>query len=378
LKKEIMQSRYLVVAVIFGCEIAATCTGFTSSVHAATISTNVFTLPVGDSSASVVNGVIFDGQNIWAAIQNPSGGVVKRLDRTGRVLSATAVGSAPLEMAFDGKNVWVADYTSSDLMVVNSSGTVLSTISMPGANPEGLVFDGTYIWSANNGVGANSVSKFNATTRTLVATYPAGRNPDGVAYDGSRLWVTNSYSNNVWVLNPNTGAQLAAYGTGIFPLSIIFDGTNMWVGNGTGVDVGAMILGFGSVSKIRASDGASMGTFTVGNHVRGLTYDGTSIWVCNGKDNTISQLRAKNVVLLGTYNTGKLPRAVAYDGSKVWVANSGDNTLTVIQPASGLVEASSGSVGSPVSGITPVAVKSRAVAPPKTLQSMIGVLFDDN
>ena len=41
--------------------------------HAATVSFNVYTLPVGDSPASLVNGVLFDGRYIWGAVQNPDG-----------------------------------------------------------------------------------------------------------------------------------------------------------------------------------------------------------------------------------------------------------------------------------------------------------------
>ncbi len=111
------------------------------------------------------------------------------------------------------------------------------------------MFDGRYIWVANNGVGANSVSKFDARRQTLVATYSVGRNPDGVAFDGTFIWVTNSYNNNVWKINRNTGAYIDDFATGIFPLSIIYDGANMWIGNGNGGSAGATESDVGSLTK---------------------------------------------------------------------------------------------------------------------------------
>jgi DNA-binding beta-propeller fold protein YncE len=316
--------------VLLGAALVLGCIGHGAAL-AASIPSETYTLLVGDSQRSVANGVFFDGKYIWAAVENPDGGVVEKISTQGEVLAIASVGSAPVEMAYDGANIWVTDYVSSDVQVINQSGIVVKIFYLaPSANPEGITFDGEYMWTANNGPNANSVSKFDAATQTLVATYPVGLLPDGVAYDGRYVWVTNSYSNNVWTLNRDSGQQIDSYSTGTFPLSIVYDGQNMWIGNGTGVNVGTQISGKGSLTKIRAADGTPLGTFTIGNHVRGLTYDGTSIWACNSNDNTVSRVRVSDVALLATYPTGKGPRAVAFDGANIWVANSGENSLTII------------------------------------------------
>ncbi len=371
--------------------------------RAATLSYDVYTLPVGNSAASTVTSVIFDGKYIWATVQNPNGGVVQKLDSSGAILSTTPVGAAPIELAYDGANIWVTDYTSSDVTIVTRGGNPVKTIPLPGANPEGILFDGKYIWVANNGVGANSVSKFDVVSQTLIATYPVGLNPDGVAFDGVSIWVTNSYNNDVWKINRDSGTYVDGYGTGIYPLSIIYDGANMWIGNGNGGSAGTAVSGGGSLTKIRASDGATLGTYAVGSVVRGLLFDGTSIWVCNSGDNTVSRLQSSNVALLGTYATGKAPRAVAFDGTKIWIANSGDDTLTVIAPAAfpdataamrplaagvvfgAVADQPSTAVRGPArpprpgrgsAGIMPVIVTQRVVAAPSTLGSMLNLLLD--
>jgi len=303
------------------------------SLLAATESVNVFTLTVGVSPASFANAVLFDGKSIWVAVQNPGGGTLEKMSLSGKLLAATEVGDTPIEMAYDGQNIWLTNYTPSTVSVFDGNGALLKTISLPSANPEGIMFDGKYVWTANNGGGANSVTKIDPVAKSIVNTYSVGLAPDGVAFDGTNIWVTNSLNNNVWKIDRNTGAYLAAYSTGVFPLSIVFDGTNMWIANGTGVNVGSQVAGPGSVTKIRVADGANLGMFGVGNHVRGLVYDGTSIWACNSNDNTVSRIRTGGVALLGTYPTGKSPRSVTFDGANVWVANSGENTLTVISPA---------------------------------------------
>lgn len=291
-----------------------------------------YTVPVGDPSATA-SCVLFDGLNIWVAVQDGGGGFVRKFNQAGVMLENIAVGVYPIELAFDGHNVWVTDYDSSDVTAVGEYGQVLKVIQLPSnANPEGILFDGRFIWTANNGAGANSVSKIDPKTLTLLATYPVDANPDGVAFDGTYIWVTNSNSNNVTRLDRQTGAIQRTYATGSFPLSIIFDGKNMWIGNGQSDSFGNYTTG--SVTAIRAYGGVYLGSIPVGKTVRGLLYDGTYIWICNSADNSVTLLRAADGTRAGTYAAGPAPRALAYDGTRMWIANSTTNTLTVITQSS--------------------------------------------
>jgi DNA-binding beta-propeller fold protein YncE len=287
---------------------------------------------VGGTGATA-NAVMFDGHNIWVAVEEPSGGYVRELDANGRILSSTSVGTAPIEMAYDGARIWVTDYVSSDVRVIAANGTVVKQFQLPTkADPEGILFDGKYIWVANNGAGSsasNTVSKFDAATLTLVANYRVGLNPDGVAFDGTYIWVTNSHSNNVMKLNRETGAILGVYPTGEFPLSIIFDGRNLWIGNGEDTDIGHLAT-TGSVTKLRASDGLYLGTFPVGSAVRGLAFDGTSVWICNSANDTFTRLLGSDGARIGTYSGGVVPRTLAFDGTRMWISDSGSATVTVV------------------------------------------------
>jgi DNA-binding beta-propeller fold protein YncE len=295
---------------------------------AKTVQYQIYTLAVGDSQQSFVNGILFDGQYIWAAIENPGGGVLEKLTTSGTVVSTTGVGSMPDSIAYDGANAWVTDYDSGAVSVVSSSGQLLNTIAIPGSpsNPEGIAFDGQNVWVANDSA-ANSVTKIDAKSQTILGTYSVGRAPDAVAFDGTYIWVANSNSGRVWILNRETGKPVNGAETGVYPTDLLYDGTNMWVSNGFSAS-----LGLGSVLRVRAVDRGNQATFTVGTQVRGLGYDGKSIWVCSAGSNTVSRLRTPNVALMGTFPTGLNPRAAAFDGNKIWIANSGQNTLTVIEP----------------------------------------------
>jgi len=296
-----------------------------------------YTLSIGDS-LTTANAVMFDGQSMWVATERLGIGSLEKITASGQVLSVTTVGTAPVEMTYDGANVWVTNYDSSTLSIVDSQGELINTIVLePTAHPEGILYDGKYIWIANNGAGENSVSKFDAASMASIANYPVGLLPDGLAFDGTYIWVTNSYSDNVMKLDRESGAILRTYATGIYPLSILFDGKAMWIGNGDVAQPGSPPLSTASLTKLRANGGVFLGTFAAGNKVRGLASDGTSIWTCNGFDNTFTRIRISDGAQLGTYPAGKSPRDIAFDGVRMWISDSGDNTLTVVSHQSGRV-----------------------------------------
>jgi DNA-binding beta-propeller fold protein YncE len=293
-----------------------------------------YTLSIGDS-LTTANAVMFDGHSTWVATERLGIGSLEKITASGQVLSVTQIGTAPIEMTFDGANVWVTNYDSSSLSIVDSQGELIKTIFLePTAHPEGILYDGKYIWIANNGAGVNSVSKFDAASMALVANYPVGLLPDGLAFDGTYIWVTNSYSDNVMKLDRESGAIVRTYATGIYPLSILFDGKAMWIGNGDVAEPGSPPLSTASLTKLRANGGVFLGTFAAGNKVRGLASDGASIWTCNGFDNTFTRIRISDGAQLGTYPAGTSPRDIAFDGVRMWISDSGANTLTVVSPQS--------------------------------------------
>jgi YVTN family beta-propeller protein len=279
-------------------------------------------------------------------------GVVQQLDLEGSLLTTTLVGQAPIKMAYANGNIWVTNYSTSTVSVVSTrpGAPLVATIALTGPNPEGIMFDGAYIWVAINGFASSGYPNVNSVCRISVDPpftqnyYPVGNNPDACAFDGSYVWVTNCYSYDVWVLDRTTGEQVAVIQTGPFPLEIVYDGANMWVGNGSNIHTatGAACtntLGIGQVTKIQASTGQVLGSFPVPGQTnedagtRGLLYQENSIWTCNSCLNTVTRFDASSGAVLATYPTGDSPRAITFDGVNMWVANSGTNTLTAFNPA---------------------------------------------
>lgn len=238
------------------------------------------------------------------------------------------VGQNPHGIAFDGTNIWVANYSTNNVTkLLAASGANEGTYSVE-SNPQGVVFDGTSIWVVNSQ--ASTVTKLTAATGAQVGTYDVGTppvttTPYGIAFDGANIWVTESLTNSVAKIQASTGNTLGTYSVGNTPYGIAFDGANIWVANNED----------GTLTELQASTGNVIGTFPVGSGPHGVTFDGTYIWVTNTGDNTVSKVQTSTGNVVGTYSVGQTPVGIAYGGGTIWVANFGANTVTKLQASSG-------------------------------------------
>jgi YVTN family beta-propeller protein len=270
------------------------------------------TLTVGTNP----NGIAFDGADIWVA--NFSSSTVSKVQAsTGLVIGAVTVGSGPSAVAFDGANIWVTNQKSTTVSKVRASdgGCVGTCTFAVGTGPNGIAFDGTNIWVTNEY--SNNVTKLLASTGALVNTYNVGNRPQGIAFDGTNIWVANEGDGTVSKLS-STGAPLSTVTVGSGPFGVAFDGTNIWVAN----------YYSNSVTKILAATATVVNTYGVGANPYGVAFDGTNIWVSNSGSGTVTKLLASTGAPLGTFTVGSSPYGVAFDGADIWVANWTSGTVS--------------------------------------------------
>ncbi|HEX8817706.1 MAG TPA: hypothetical protein VF753_19605 [Terriglobales bacterium] len=168
-------------------------------------------------------------------------------------------------MAFDGTYMWVCNSGGSSLSKVRVNDGTTATISLPGASGY-IAYDGANMW-VTSGSGLVEVQ---ASTGTVLGTFPVGSGPAGVAFDGTNIWVANAGSNNVMQIQPSTGNILGTFNVGTAPVGLAFDGNNMWVTNS----------GSNNVMKL-SGKGKVLGTFAVGTAPVWISFDGSHMWVAN-------------------------------------------------------------------------------------------------
>ena len=195
--------------------------------------------------------------------------------------------------------------------------SVTTLASNVGDNPQGIAFDGTFVWTANNN---GTVSKITPSSSTPwpVTTVPGFQSLDGILYDGANIWVTEMMSPNTTagtLLKLNaSGAVLLTVTVGVLPAFPSFDGTNIWVPNQTS----------NSVSVVRASNGAVLATLTGNglNTPNQAAFDGQRVLVTNEAGNSVSVWKSADLTEIGVFDLGaSLPYGACSDGVNFWIAN---------------------------------------------------------
>lgn len=288
--------------------------------------------------------------------------------QTANDMTLTDVGMVPLQVKFDGTDLWVANSSSNTVSRVRpSDGKVLETwtgatgasgivcakgrvfvsgqtdmgslymidptqpagavvtVSSSLGDPSGaLAFDGSRVWAVNEG--SVAIVSFNPTNVTTVST---GFNaPAGIVFDGINMWITDASANTLIKLNSD-GSIAQTINVGTTPVSPVFDGINIWVPN----------LSSNSVSVVRVKDASGnslaspfvLATLTGG----GLTtpssaaFDGERVLIVNNLANSVALFKAVDLSRLGTLSTGANtgPQGVCSDGLNFWITLSNANKL---------------------------------------------------
>ncbi len=241
--------------------------------------------------------------------------------------------------------IWATYSGSGAIMRHRINAPYDGTIYLPkGANSSGMVFDGTYVWTANDG--SNTVSKFRIEDGTKVGDYIAGWFPLQMIFDGQYIWTINDDNDgqNQWDLTQvraSDGIKVGEYNTVEFNfrnytrLDMAYDGQYIWI---TDADAGTIriidtdVLGPDDNHCDFSGAGCSgVDTCNLGAAVgpSQLAYDGQSMWVTH-KDNKISQVSYdgsdcsidKTITLDAVASDDYNIQEIYYDGTYLWLGTA--------------------------------------------------------
>lgn len=178
---------------------------------------------------SCPTGLAFDGKNLWVAdhkadklvcVHPKTGAIVKEL---------VSPGFWPMGLTWDGKCLWNVDQKQQKIFQVNpKDGTIMTAIDAPGSSPEGLVWDGSTLWVSDTR--ADQIMKIDLSDGTAVQSFPApAGNPQGLAFDGTYLWCADRILDEIHMIDPRNGEViLVLKSPGPYPRGLAWDGTYLW------------------------------------------------------------------------------------------------------------------------------------------------------
>jgi hypothetical protein len=265
--------------------------------------------------------VEFDGTDLWVA--NSAGASLTRVSASdGRVLETWTGASIPIGIVAAMGRIFITGNTNPGSLYMidptQPAGAVTTVTTALGANPNGIDFDGSRIWTANNSGASVSIVSLNPTVVTIVST--GFVQPIDVLYDGANIWVTDQGANTLLKLNSD-GSIAQTIPVGTSPLFPVFDGTNIWVPNVSSNSV--------TVVRVKDANGNPLATAIVVATLTGnglnvpftAAFDGERILVTNNGGNNVSLWKAADLSPLGTFatGTGTIPIGACSDGLNFWV-----------------------------------------------------------
>ncbi len=271
---------------------------------------------VGDDPIALA----FDGTNIWVA-NYLSGNVMKLRASDGCLVDTHPVGSGPRALAFDGDCMWVANELDNTVIKLRMhDGKVLDTLYL-GARPIDLAFDGEHIWvtKIDNDNGTNDYITRIRISDGHLDNYEVGRTPCALVFDGDYVFVANWWSHNIMKLDPSDGHILATYDliphNGPYPAALCYGGDSIWV---------ACFGGTPKIIKLNPNDDVIAGVYELipRAYVQSLAFDGEHIWAAAYYGNWVYRIRVSDGEILDFYNIGPDDLyGILFDGTDIWVAS---------------------------------------------------------
>jgi transglutaminase-like putative cysteine protease/sugar lactone lactonase YvrE len=173
-------------------------------------------------------GLAFDGKLVWVAdhsltellaVDPSSGRVVRKIK---------SPGYRPAGLAFDGKQLWCVDTREAKIYRISTTqGIVTRTIPSPVTVPGALAFSEGSLWLSDDG--GKSIHRVDPQDGTTIRELPfPGASVDGLAFDGRYLWVADRLADRLYAVHPVSGEVIVTLESpGPYPTGLAFDGKNL-------------------------------------------------------------------------------------------------------------------------------------------------------
>ncbi len=189
-------------------------------------------------------------------------------------------------------------------------GDTLSSIPAPFRCPQGLTYDGQYLWNADRH--SDMIYRVNPENGSVTDSLPTpGYVPRGLTWDGRRLWCVDAEEELIYAINPATKiVEKTIYCPVSRPTGLTWDGTYLWLAADRSEEL----------HRISSEDGTTIISIPAPTrHAWGLTYDGTYLWVSDRYQDKIYMVWPDNGDVINSLEApGPHSCGLARVGSNLW------------------------------------------------------------
>ncbi|MFK8038126.1 MAG: T9SS type A sorting domain-containing protein, partial [Crocinitomicaceae bacterium] len=159
-----------------------------------------------------IGGLTFGNGNLWAAESNSAyGKIILEVDTiSGQTITTIHhdLGDFIHGMEFHNNNLYINMFYSGvtdTTVIMDQNGVVLNKYPLPYTHSHGIAYDGCSFWITTNNAGGTSASIHEIDETTFgelnLEGIPGGNYPNGLAWDGNYLWIANTYSDSIFQID---------------------------------------------------------------------------------------------------------------------------------------------------------------------------------
>jgi hypothetical protein len=218
------------------------------------------------------------------------------------------------------------------LPVVNIAGSVnvLSSFYSPDWFPNGLAWDGNYLWLLGGHYDTfYKLSTDGSVISSFTPSEPGGKNGDGAAFDGTNLWGMfiehTSYPGEVYEYT-TSGTYVSSFMCSeIWEFGMTWDGNNLWVSSRSAQMIYQM-----------SKTGTVLSSFSVPHaNPMDMAWNGTHLFYAAKDDKLIVEVTTDGVII-DTYDVTSIssdmkPTALTFDGNNFWVSDQEHNIIYEVE-----------------------------------------------
>jgi len=214
--------------------------------------------------------------------------------------------------------------------------SIFSSFQTPGPSPQGLAWDSTNIWLADDST--DTIYKINPTDGSVLYYFDSpGPEPKGLTYDGSHLYNLDDSLKKVFRIDETHGEVIDTIAlpdirdgpnNAIVPFwGLTWDGKNLYTNYEAGWS--------SQIIKLQLiGDSTSHFAFTNG-YAKDLTFDGKYIWSSSDSEGHrlgwVSQYDSNGMRLNSFDAPGYYPTGITYDSTFFWLTDNEKDSLYCFQ-----------------------------------------------
>jgi hypothetical protein len=230
--------------------------------------------------------IVTDGRSVWVGGER---GILRipRDARSNEDAEHIGLESAAACGAFDGRRVWFTLPGESAVLAIDPRGGDRRMIQVPGEFPVGIAFDGNLLWVGDFFSGA--LTLIDVTSEEVVQVIALDGPVTGLAFDGEFMWVgavgrsADGASFGRLLRIPGGGGEPQSLFDGDYvPWHLAFDGSHMWATSlvaGKGLQFEKGSESWRPVAKIDSLLLMPPQALPDFPDVHGMVFDGTHMWL---------------------------------------------------------------------------------------------------